>query len=120
MPWEAWAVLAVVAAVVVSMARNLASPDATLIGGLALCMTIGVFGTRLPDPAVFVSGFANPGVVTVGVLLVVAAGLTRTGATRRLVEPVMGRARSPPPTIATAPGRSPMTPLRHWPMAPMT
>ena len=95
MPWEAWAVLAVVAAVVVSMARNLASPDATLIGGLALCMTIGVFGTRLPDPAVFVSGFANPGVVTVGVLLVVAAGLTRTGATRRLVEPVMGRARSP-------------------------
>lgn len=91
MPWEAWAVLGVVALVVFAMVRNLASPDVALIGGLAVVMTLGVFSDRLPRPAQLVAGFGNPGVITVGVLLVVAAGMAGTGAMRRLAEPILGR-----------------------------
>lgn len=95
MPWEAWAVLVVVGLVVFAMARNLASPDVTLIGGLAAVMTLGLFSDRLPTPQRLVAGFGNPGLITVGVLLVVAAGVSSTGAMRRLTEPLLGRRATP-------------------------
>ena len=42
MGWEAWVTLAVTAAMVVAMARSVAGPDAILLGGLTLLVTIGI------------------------------------------------------------------------------
>lgn len=83
---------------------------------LTLAILLGVFGlllaTKLPPVAVFLGaltlsltfnlapleeslrGFANPGVLSIGVLFMVAAGMHRTGAINLLVERFIGRPRS--------------------------
>ncbi len=83
---------------------------------LTLAVLLGVFGlligTRIPPVAVFLGaltlvltfglapveealrGFANPGVLTIGVLFMVAAGMHRTGAINLLVERFIGRPRT--------------------------
>lgn len=92
MGWEAWTTLIVVALMIFAMARSLASPDTTMLGGLTLLMTLAVFSDgKLPTPAQAVAGFGNEGLITVGVLFVVAAGLTQTGAMAMLVQPLLGR-----------------------------
>ncbi len=93
--WEAWLTVAVVIGIVTGLARNLASPAALLFGGLAVLMTAtALTGTeRLLSPEEAVAGFGNPGLVTVGLLFVVVAGLIYTGALQMITEPIIGRPR---------------------------
>ncbi|WP_440995728.1 SLC13 family permease [Arhodomonas sp. SL1] len=95
MTWEAWLTVAVVIGIVTGLARNLASPAALLFGGLAVLMTAtALTGTeRLLSPEEAVAGFGNPGLVTVGLLFVVVAGLIYTGALQMITEPIIGRPR---------------------------
>jgi len=87
MTWEAWFTLAVLVVMVVALARN-AAADVVMVGALALFMTASLASERFPSPAKLVAGLGNEALITVAVLYVVVAGLTRTGAmelvTRRM------------------------------------
>lgn len=93
MEWEAWFVVAVVAGLLVSLARNIAPADC-LVGAclVVLCVVGEITGTeKLPDVARAVRGFSSPAMLTVGMLFVVVCGLVQTGAMLRFVAPLLGR-----------------------------
>ncbi len=94
MNWEAWLTLAVIALMAYALVRGLAAPDTTLLGGVTVLMTLRLFSTRFPEPATVASGFGNPGILAIGVLFVVAAGLGQTGAMELLTRPLLGRPRT--------------------------
>lgn len=89
MGWEAWVTLAITAVMVFAMARNIADPDVTLLAGLTALVTLGI----VPLDRAF-SGFANEGVLTVGALFVVAAGVRDTGSLDGVLRRVLGRPKS--------------------------
>jgi di/tricarboxylate transporter len=74
MTWTAWFVLAATGVAVFGLARNLAS-DALLWGAVVACGLAGIL-----SPAEMFSGFSNTGMLTVGALYIVAAGVQETGA----------------------------------------
>lgn len=73
--WEAWLTVSVVIALVIALVRDVARPDVLLLGGVGVLLLAGVL-----TPAEAFSGFANPAVLTVAALYVVAAGVQRTNA----------------------------------------
>jgi di/tricarboxylate transporter len=95
MAWEGWFTIAVVLMVLAGLAGNIAAPVGVVFVAAALLVTVGaVTGTdRLISPAELADGFGSTGLLTVGLLFVVAAGLTRTGAVSFIAEPLIGRAR---------------------------
>ncbi len=90
MTWEAWFTLAVVVAMVVAMAKNLAS-DLIMLGAVAMFLAAGIFSDAFPEAGKLLSGLGNEAVVTVAVLYVVVAGLSRTGAMALVTRPLLGR-----------------------------
>jgi di/tricarboxylate transporter len=96
--WEAWITLAVIVSVLVALARNVAGTDVVLMGAALLLVTFSLFSERFPTPAEAAGAFGNEALLTVGVLFVVAAGLTETGAVRMVTERILGR----PQSVGTA------------------
>jgi len=94
MAWEAWATLAVLIATVVVMARSIAPPDMAMLGAMTILMIGGVFTDKLPDAAKMVAGFGSPGLITVAVLFVMAAGMNHSGALDLISAPLLGRPKS--------------------------
>lgn len=94
MSWEAWITLATVGAILFALVRNYAAPDVILMGGLTFLMTLGTFSDTFPTPGQLVANFGNEGLLTVGVLFVVAAGLTETGGMALVIDRLLGRPRS--------------------------
>ncbi len=92
--WEPWVVLGVLLAVLVGLLRGFAGPEVLLLGAVTLLMGLSVLSDRLPDPGKMIAGFGSEGIVTVAALFIVAAGLTQTGATQRMTEPLLGRPKS--------------------------
>lgn len=92
--WEQWATAGTVLIVVLCLAMNVAGPDSILMAGLAILMVCGVFAESLPTPEALVAGFGNPGVITIGILFVVAEGMRQTGAMQLAAAPLLGRPRS--------------------------
>lgn len=92
MSWEAWYTLGVISLIMVALVRNWAGPDTVMLCGLTLLMTGGLFSTDqlLPTPKQAISGFANEGLITIGVLYVVALGMSQTGAMDLLARPLLG------------------------------
>ncbi len=81
----------------VALARNLAGPDLILLAGMTVFMALGSFGdTRFPAPRELAASFGNEGLLAVGVLFIVAAGLTQTGGLRLVTERLLGRPTSVP------------------------
>lgn len=97
MPWEAWVALALVGAVLYALARNIADPDVVMMGAVGAILTLSLASPRFPSPADAVRILGNEGLLAVGMLFVVAAGLTETGALRLLTERFLGR-----PTTTTS------------------
>lgn len=93
MTWEAWFTLAVLALMVYALARNLAS-DIVMVAAVTVFMTAGLFSDKFPTPNKLVAGLGNEALVTVLVLYVVVAGLSRTGAMSLLTRPLLGRPKS--------------------------
>lgn len=93
MTWESWFTLAVLAAMVAALARNLAT-DMVMLGVVALFMTAGLFSDAFPSAGKLVAGLGNEAVITVAVLYVVVIGLSRTGAMSLLTKPLLGRPKS--------------------------
>ena len=89
MSFEAWVATGVVLAVFAGLAVGRQPPHVVLLAGLAFVVVSG-----LVEPAQALVGFSNPGLVTVAVLFVVAAGLRQTGALGYLVQRALGRPRS--------------------------
>jgi di/tricarboxylate transporter len=87
--WEAWFTHAVVALCFGLLVRNRAPPDIAMAGGLTLLLISGVL-----TPAQALAGFANEGMVTVGVLYVVVTGIRETGGIGWIVQKVLGQPRS--------------------------
>ena len=73
--WPAYYTLAVLVVMVVALVRSWARTDLVLLGSLGLLLLAGVL-----TPEAAFAGFANPAVVAIGALFVVAAGVDRTGA----------------------------------------
>ena len=91
MSWEAWAALGIVLGILYALARNLADPDVVLLGAVAAIMTLAQFSDRFPGAAQVSTILGNEGLLTVGMLFIVAAGLTETGALRMVTERALGR-----------------------------
>jgi di/tricarboxylate transporter len=85
MPAAAWVVLALLVAMFVLLFATRLPPAAIFLGALTFCLTF-----RLAPEAALLAGFANAGMLTVGVLFVVAAGMYSTGAVNRVVDQLIG------------------------------
>ncbi len=86
MGMDAWITLGVLALVLGLLALTSTAPYLVLLGGLAILLTLGVVSEEE-----LLSGLANPGMVTVGVLFAVASGLRETGGMSWISEPLLGR-----------------------------
>ncbi len=95
MSWQAWLTLAVVAATVYALVRNLLSPAVAVLGGVVGLLVAGVIG-----PAEAFAGFSNPAPLTVAALYVLAAAVERTGTLQPLMEGMLGPARGGRATLA--------------------
>ena len=93
MGFDAWFSLFVVASVLGLLVFTEVGADVVFMGGLTLLLAVGVLS---PEEAL--AGFANPGMITVGALYVVVAGLQETGGVQWLGGRLMGR----PQTVAGA------------------
>ena len=89
MGWEGWFAIAITSLCFTTLALTRYSADIVMLGGLTLLLLAGVLS---PEQAL--SGLANEGMVTVGVLYVVVAGLRETGGIGWIVHSVLGRPRS--------------------------
>lgn len=90
MPIDAWATIGVVLAVLAGLVFTRRSPDMILTAGLTLLLVVpvpGEGGWRIGviGPGDALVGLSNPGLATVAVLFVVAAGLRETGALQWVV-----------------------------------
>jgi len=86
---EAWTTFGVLLLVIGGLVFTRAAPYLVLVGGLVLLLTVGVI-----DESDLLSGLANPGMLTVGVLFAVAAGLRETQAMAWLTSRLLGSPRS--------------------------
>jgi di/tricarboxylate transporter len=87
--WQAWFTIGLVGVLFITLARNIAPPDVTLLGGAVLLTVVGII-----EPAEAFHGLTNPGMLTVAALFVVSAGLRETGALDRIGGRLLGGARS--------------------------
>ena len=89
MSFDAWFTLLVILLCFGVMGSNRAAPDTTIFGGLTLLIIAGVI-----SPAQAFAGFANEGVIAVGILYIVVAGLKETGAIALIAQNTLGRPKS--------------------------
>ncbi len=89
MDWQAWFTLFDVLVVIGLLIFTRTSPDVVLLGGLTLLLVSGVL---TPEQAL--DGLSNEGLVTVGVLYVVVAGLRDTGGVHWLMHWIFGQTKS--------------------------
>lgn len=87
--WQAWLTLGVVALMLALLASNRFGADIVIMGAVLTLVVTGVI-----TPAESVAGFSNSGVLTVGFLYVLAAGLKETGAMTLLTGALLGRPRT--------------------------
>lgn len=78
--------LLTVLAVLGTLAATRLAPDTILMAALAFLMISGIL-----TPGEALAGFANPGVMTIAILYVVAAGLKETGAIQWLAHRLLGQ-----------------------------
>jgi di/tricarboxylate transporter len=86
---EGLVVLGVILLCLILLVTTAISVDIVLFAGLAIIFILGIIPAEQA-----LSGFSNEGMLTVGVLYVVAAGLKETGAIQFIVQKVMGNART--------------------------
>lgn len=87
---DAWTALGVLALVVAGMVFTRAAPWLVLGAGLVLLLTLGVI-----DQQQALAGLSNPGMITVGVLFAVAAGVRETQAITWVAGALLGHPKTP-------------------------
>jgi di/tricarboxylate transporter len=86
---DAWLALGITISCFGLLASNRFAPDTVMMGGLTLLLLSGVLA-----PQEALAGFANEGMVTVGVLYIVVTGVRETGGIEWIVQSVLGNPRS--------------------------
>ncbi|ALP53378.1 potassium transporter TrkA [Candidatus Tenderia electrophaga] len=86
---DAWITIAVITVCFLTLVFTRWAADVVLMGGVTLLLVLGIL-----TPEAALSGLANEGMVTVGVLFIVSAGLKETGAINWLTDSLLGRPRS--------------------------
>ncbi|MBF0160533.1 MAG: SLC13/DASS family transporter [Magnetococcales bacterium] len=86
---EAWLAVAMIVFCVLLLAANRYPASIVLSGGV-----VALLGAGLITPRQALAGFINEGMITVGVLYVVVAGLQQTGAIGWMVDSILGIPRS--------------------------
>ncbi|OZC34922.1 SLC13 family permease [Marinobacter vinifirmus] len=89
MDWQAVLTLMTLAGVLGTLAVTRIAADLVLMSALALLLFTGILG-----PVQALAGFANPGVITIATLYVVAAGLKETGAVQWIARMLLGHPKS--------------------------
>lgn len=84
--WQAWLTGGMLIAMVVVLAIGRFGPDLVMMGVLLVLLLAGVL-----EPEQAVNGFANPALVTVAMLYVVAAAMKETGAMNLVASRLIGR-----------------------------
>lgn len=92
---DGWFTLFVIVGMVGTLATNRFGTDIVVLGALTALMLFDlVTPYDILSPKEAVAGFANTGVLTVGMLYILAAGLKETGAMQMLTARMLGRPRS--------------------------
>jgi len=86
---DAWLTIAVMAGVLGTLAFTQLAADMVFLGGLTALLTAGVL-----SPAQAFAGLGDQGLITVGALYVVVAGVEETGGIGWIVQRLLGRPRS--------------------------
>lgn len=86
MDWQGWVTGVVVVGMVGALASGRFGTDAVVLGALLVLVLIGAVGV---EEALI--GFSSPGVITIGMLYVLATGLSQTGAMTTISRLVMGQ-----------------------------
>lgn len=81
--------LGVLGLAIVSLMVTHSGPDIVLLACLGLLLMMGVI-----DPNEAFRGFGNEGLITVGILFIVAEGIQQTGAVSFLIQQLLGRPKS--------------------------
>ncbi|MBW4933793.1 SLC13 family permease [Marinobacter sp. F4206] len=89
MDWQAITTLLTLASVLGSLALTRVSADLVLMAALAFLLITGIL-----SPTEALAGFANPGVITIAILYIVAAGLKETGAVQWIARKLLGHPNS--------------------------
>ena len=91
MPWDIWYTLGVVVLLMLALVSGKIGIDTAMLGALTLLLVAGIL-----EPTEAIAGFADPSVLMIAGLFIVASGLTSTGATAMIANTVLGRPRSLP------------------------
>ena len=83
---DAWLTVAILVATFVALLATRLPPATVFLGALTACVTLGLAPLERS-----LAGFSNPGVLTIGALFMVAAGMYSTGAISLLSERLIGR-----------------------------
>ena len=83
--WHKWVTLGMLGIMLFTMVRNVVPPDAAFMGGLVVVVATGII-----TPGEAFHGLSNHGVITVGAMFIVAAGMRETGALHMLVSRLLG------------------------------
>ncbi len=86
MGWEAWITAGVLGFVLGMMVFTRIGPDLIMLAGVTVLLVCGVLDAREA-----LEGLASPGMVTVGVLFVVVAGMRQTGVIGWVAHHLLGR-----------------------------
>jgi len=89
MPITAWFTILLLAAMFALLIKSDLPPVTILVGALTLAVVFGL--TSLENG---IKGFSNPGVLTIGALLMVSAGMNATGAVGLITDRIFGRTNS--------------------------
>ena len=89
MIWEAWLTLAVIAAAVLVLTRDLVSPAVAFMAAVVVLLVADVV-----TPLEAFQGFSNPAPITVAALYVLARAVEKSGALQPMVRATLGSARS--------------------------
>jgi di/tricarboxylate transporter len=89
MTLDAYITIVILAITFALLIKGKIPPVAVFVGALTLTITF-----RLAPLSHSLKGFSNPGMLTIGALLMVAAGMYRTGAITLITEKLIGRPKS--------------------------
>ena len=94
MSLQAWFVSGVLTLVMGMLASNRVAVDVAMVGGVALMMLGDVVLGGILEVSQALQTFANPALLLIGSLFIVAAGLTETGAVQGFAQRMLGMPRS--------------------------
>ncbi|MBA53515.1 MAG: SLC13 family permease [Pseudomonadales bacterium] len=89
MGWEAWFTIGLLVMVLATLIRTELPTHLVMMGALTLLSATGIL-----SPQEALSGFSNPGLITVAAMFVIAAGMQASGAIHGIERRVLGRPKS--------------------------